>query len=148
MFRSRLVVALCTLAAACGSPAGPKGSYAGEWVGATAQGEPIVFSISSDEAVTSITVGHSFNGCRGSQTFANLNLSIAPKVVCVPGPCSDSITSFRAFGYQSGSSLLGEQTTEVNGGFPPGGGAQGSVNFRNFAGCGNAIGIAWSATKK
>ena len=138
---------LCALAAACASPASSKVSYAGQWTGSTAQGEPISFTISSDELVTAISVGYSFNGCRGSQTFTNLSISIAPQVTCIPGPCSPSITSYRAFGYENGDFIQGP-STEVHGGFPVVTSATGTVNFRNYAGCGSAIGVAWSATRK
>ena len=138
--------ALIVLAAACGSQTSPNASYAGVWTGTTAQGEAISFTISSSEAVTAITVGYSFNGCRGSQRFENLNISIVPQVTCIPGPCSPSITTFRQFGYASGNPLQ-DPSTQVNGLFLSTSSAEGSANFRNFVGCGDAIGVAWTATR-
>src|SRR5712692_10952478 len=103
---------------ACGSgpttPAG--GSYAGQWSGTTSQGKPIAFTVSSDQKVTAITVGYSFNGCSGVQTYSNLNLDTAPNVACIPGPCSPVVSSYRAFSYSAGSG--DGSLTVVNGGFP------------------------------
>src|SRR5438552_11875672 len=102
------ITVVCAVAAACYGPttATPTG-YAGEWAGTTAQGRPIAFMISPSEAVTSITVGHDFNGCSGSQTFSGLNLNIAPNVQCIPGPCPPSVSSYRGFGYASGNPIDG-----------------------------------------
>jgi hypothetical protein len=36
-------------------------------IGTTAQERPLLFTISNDETVTSVTVGHDFNGCAGSE---------------------------------------------------------------------------------
>src|SRR5713101_2725466 len=61
------VIFLCALAGACGSGTAPTpAGYAGQWIGTTAQGRSIAFTISADEAVTTITVAHDFNGCSGS----------------------------------------------------------------------------------
>lgn len=144
---TKVFLVLCLFAAACATPAAPKVSYAGEWAGATSQGEPITFTISADETVTSITAGYAFNGCRGSKVFANLNVSIAPQVVCLPGPCSGPVSSYRAFSYQSGD-VIQEPTTEVHGSLFAGTNAQGTMNFRNYPACGDAIGVAWSATRR
>jgi hypothetical protein len=48
--RARALVVLVSLAAACGSPAATKSSYAGQWSGATAQGAIIAFTVSPDAA--------------------------------------------------------------------------------------------------
>lgn len=141
------VTTLCAVAA-CGGPASPSAmGYAGQWAGTTAQGRSIAFTISSSERVTSITVGHDFNGCSGSQGFSDLSLNIAPNVQCIPGPCPPSTTSFRGFGYASGSPFEGP-STDVNALFLSMTRAEGSINLRNFPGCGSAIGVAWSATKR
>jgi hypothetical protein len=146
---SALVVAisLCLWTSGCGSnPATPSAAnYEGKWSGATAQGSPISFTISADEKVTSITVGYSFNGCSGTQTFSNLNLDLAPDVTCIPGPCPAGVMSFRGFGY--GAASADGSLTSVNGLFPFPGRAQGVVAFTNYPACGTALGVAWTARR-
>jgi hypothetical protein len=144
-----LAFLLCGSAIACGSngPNGPSGAnYRGEWAGTTAHGAPISFTISSDERVTSITVGHNFNGCSGSQTFSNLNLEISPDVICIPGPCPGSLERFKRFSYSSGR--LGEPVTTVHGLLPSTARAEGAAYFRDFPSCGTANAIGWTATKR
>ena len=142
------IFAVCALASACGSPSRPSSPrYAGQWSGMTTQGQPIDFTISSEESVTTISLGHSFNGCSGSQTFSNLRLAIMPQVECIPGPCSASVTSYRAFSYSSGSPIEG-QSTDIRAVFMPLERAEGTANFRNVPGCGTAMGVAWSAARR
>jgi hypothetical protein len=142
------VIAVCALAGACGSSTGPTSAgYAGQWSGTTAHGRSITFTISPDEAVTTITVDHDFNGCSGSQTFSNLSISIAPNVTCIPGPCGPSVGSYRAFGFASGNRIEGP-STDLSGLFPSTNRAEGLVNFRNYPGCGSATGVAWTATRR
>ena len=142
------LTAVCLLAAACGNPTGPsEASYAGQWTGSTGQGRPISFTISSDQAVTSITISHAFNGCAGSQTFESLAISIVPRVECIPGPCAPAIQSYRAFGYSAGNRVEGP-STDLNAVFMSTMSAQGTVNFRSYAGCGDAIGVPWSALRR
>jgi hypothetical protein len=134
----------------CGSsptaPSARAANYAGEWSGTTAQGRPITFTVSGDAKVTSIVVGYSFNGCSGSQTFSNLNLETAAMVECIPGPCPASLSTFRSFSHLTGS-IDGPMTT-VNGLLYSTTTAEGAVGFRNYPGCGTALGIAWTATKR
>jgi hypothetical protein len=136
------------LASAC-SPTSPSGSSlsVGRWSGTTAQGGSIAFTVSSNEALTTIAVGYSFNDCSGTQTFANLNVPTAPNVTCIPGPCSGTTSTYRAFAYSSGAVGTGPSTT-INGLFLPGGRAQGQVSFRDFLGCGTATGVEWTATRR
>ena len=148
--RVLLALALSALAVACQdgpTTPGPAG-YAGQWSGTTSQGRPIAFTISADEKVTAITVGHNFNGCVGSETFPNLNLDIAPDVQCIPGPCPPDITSYRAFNYSSATRTLGAPSTSLNGLFLSMTRAEGLVAFRDFPGCGSAISNPWTATKR
>ena len=134
--------------AACGSqPTTPStGTYQGEWTGTTAQGTPIAFTVSADEKVTSITIGYNFNGCSGSHTFANLNLETTPNVICIPGPCSVLLPSFRSFTYLAGT-IDGPRTT-INGMFPAANRAEGQVAFANYPQCGSALGVGWSAARR
>jgi hypothetical protein len=143
------VVALCVAVSGCGSPSGPSrsDSYQGQWSGTTAQGKTVAFTISPDEKVTTITLGHEFNGCSGSQTFPGLDLSIAPRVECIPAPCPGMLTSYRAFGYLSGNPIEGPSTS-LNGLFTSSERAEGTINFHDFPGCGSAIGVMWSATRR
>jgi len=143
----RAVAILGVIAAGCSSPAAPDVNYAGQWAGTTAQGESIAFTISPDERVTAITVGYAFNGCRSAQTFSNLNLSITPQVICIPGPCTGPVSAYRSFSYLAGNPIQ-EPTTQLNGILFAGTGAQGVVSFRDFPECGSAVGVAWTAAKR
>jgi len=69
--------------------------YDGQWKGTTSQGRPITFTVSLDQKVTAITVGYSFNGCSGLNTFSNLNLDIGN----TPNPAT---TLGPGFGFGSG----------------------------------------------
>jgi hypothetical protein len=139
------------LASACSGPttpsAAPSSLSVGQWSGITSQGMPIAFTVSPDETVTTITLGYSFNGCSGSQTFSNLNIRTAPDVICVPGPCSGSVASYRAFSYSDGPFGSGPRTT-VNGLFLPGNRAEGQAGFLDYPGCGTATGVGWTATRR
>ena len=140
-------IAVCALMSACGSTAPSPTGIDGSWSGTTSQGTTISFTISPDQKVTAITVGYSFNGCSGSQTFANLNLDTAPTVTCIPGPCSTTISSYRAFSYLAGTPFDGP-TTAVHGLFTLPSRAEGQVNFKDYPGCGTAVGIGWAAAKR
>jgi hypothetical protein len=143
------VLVLCAVVSGCGNPSSPSGSdtYAGQWTGTTAQGKTVSFTISGDEKVTTITLGHEFNGCSGSQTFPSLDIAIAPRVECIPAPCPGTLTSYRAFGYTSGNPVAGPSTS-LNGVFTSSERVEGTVNFHDFPGCGSAIGVMWSATRR
>ena len=136
------------LASACGSnPPSPSPSSlsVGEWNGTTAQGRAITFTVSSDEMLTTISVGYSFNGCSGTQTFSNLQVATAPDVTCIPGPCSGTTSTYRALNFSSGTRPT---ATAVNGVFLPSGRAQGVVAFHDFPGCGTVTGVEWTATRR
>jgi hypothetical protein len=142
----RLVtIAWCALMSACSPTRPSSAALDGLWSGTTSQGTPITFTVSSDQKVTAITVGYSFNGCSGVQTFSNLNLDTAPMVTCIPGPCPNPVSSYRAFSYSAGS-IDGPFTT-VNGQFFSPIRAEGLVAFRDYPGCGTAVGVGWAATK-
>jgi hypothetical protein len=139
----------CVALSACNpttpSPAS-SGALDGQWSGTTAQSVPITFSVAPSQKVTAISVGYSFNGCSGIQTYSNLSLETAPTVICIPGPCSNDISSFRSFNYLAGSP--GGPTTTINGLFVLGSRAEGQVSFRDYPGCGTAAGIAWTAVRQ
>lgn len=119
---------------------------AGQWTGTTSQGMIITFTVSSDE-ILRLSVGHSFNGCSGTQTFSDLQVATAPDVTCVPGPCSGTTSTYRAFSFSSGSRGTGPSTA-VNGLFLPGHRAQGVAAFHDFPGCGTLTGVEWTATRR
>lgn len=126
--------------------AGGTPSSVGEWSGTTSQGMPISFVVAPDETLTTITVGYDFNGCSGSRRFSDLKVPTAPNVTCIPGPCSGTVTSYRAFGYSAGTP--GAPRTQVNGLFLPLDQAKGLASFSDYAGCGTATEVEWNATKR
>lgn len=119
----------------------------GEWSGTTSQGKPIAFTVSPNETVTTIAVGYDFNGCSGSHTFSDLVVPTNPNVTCIPGPCPGTAESYRAFSYINGSFASGP-VTQVNGVFLPRNEARGQVNFHNYPGCGTAVAVEWTATRR
>ena len=147
--RASLLVTAVVVTACGSSPAAPTpaAGYAGLWSGTTAQGTPVTFTISTEENVTTISVAHNFNGCSGSQTFSNLSLPIKPETICVPGPCSASQQAYRQLAYSSGGSADGPMFGIV-GVFLPIDRVEGTVNFRNYPGCGSAMSVPWSATRR
>lgn len=145
-----LLVAVGVLTAtACSptKPSSPTSLSVGKWSGTTTQGATIAFEVTSSETLVELTIGHNFNGCSGTQTFSNLSVPTEPNVVCIPGPCSGSISAYRQFAYVNGN-VRGSPSTVVNGVFFPGGSAQGQASFLDFAGCGTAAGVQWSATRR
>jgi hypothetical protein len=143
-----LLIALSALTTACDqSILAPDGNYTGQWSGTTVQGTAITFTVSADERVTTITLGHDFNGCSGSETFSGLSLNIKPDVECIPGVCPPGVSSYRSFGYMAGNPVQGP-STQIDALFLSTERAAGSVNFRSYPGCGNAIGVAWTANRR
>ena len=69
-----VTIAWCAVMSACSPTTPSSAALDGQWTGTTSQGTPITFTVSSDQKVTAISVGYSFNGCSGVQTFSNLNL--------------------------------------------------------------------------
>lgn len=150
----RVVTLAGLLASGCGrgstspSPLPSTASLSvGEWHGTTAQGMAITFTVSSDEVLTTLSIGHNFNGCSGMQTFSSLQIGTAPNVSCVPGPCSGTISTYRSFNFASGSRVTGPGTAVV-GLFLPGGRAQGTAAFNDLPGCGTVTGVEWAATRR
>lgn len=119
----------------------------GQWSGTTSQGTPISFTVSPAETVETITVGYNFNGCSGFHTFDDVSIRTAPDLHCIPGPCSGTSASYRAFGYSAGSSPGGPRT-QINGIFLPGDRAQGQLSFFDYPACGSASGVTWTATRR
>jgi hypothetical protein len=115
-------------------PGGPT-RYDGEWSGTTSQGQPISFTVSANQVVTSLTIGFNFSGCSGVHTVPNANLPIGTAPVSGTG-----------FGYGSGAPD-GPNYTQVYGTFSSSTTATGSMIFGGYAGCGNSGGI-WNAAKR
>jgi hypothetical protein len=120
------------------TPSGDALRYDGQWKGTTSQGRPITFTVSLNQKVTAITVGYSFNGCSGLNTFSTLNLDIGntPNPATSLGP---------GFGFGSGPPD-GPNYTQIYGSFSSNTTATGTMIFGGYPGCGNAGGI-WSATR-
>ena len=69
-----------------------------------------------------------------------VRLTLAVAAMCVLlGACTSP--------YQAGNSIQ-EPMTQVVGMLSAGVNAQGRINCREYTGCGSAIGVAWSATKR
>jgi hypothetical protein len=124
------------------APDGPGTNFTGQWSGSTSQGASIAFSVSADQTVTAITVGHDFNACRGTETFSSLSLDIAESGFLRRVP----IPSTPGFGFGSGSPE-GPNFTQVTGMFTSSQAASGTVTFLNFANCGNTV-ASWNATRR
>ena len=145
---------VCLAAAGCGgsssptTPTAPRG-YSGQWNGTTQQGQPITFTISADEKLTSIVVGYNFNGCSGTQTYSNLSLEIKPQIECIPAPCPADLSSYRSIAHDAGDPFQGPSTS-IRGFFAENQGlliGQGAAYFRNYPGCGTAQ-TGWSVTRR
>ena len=123
------------------APGGLERAYTGEWTGATSQGTIITFNVSALNIVTSITIGHNFNGCRDTQTFSSLSLGIGESGLPgrVPTPSNSG------FGFGSGSPEA-PNFVQVTGQFTSSQSANGTVTFLNFEKCGNTVAL-WNATK-
>lgn len=139
------VIAALVAATACGGPGAPSAGYPGQWTGPTSQGATIAFTISDDERVTSLSIGYNFGGCSGTESFSNLNLSIAPDLTCIPEPCPPNLSSFRRLSYSSGRD---GRTVTINGVFGSTTRAEGTVAFRDFPACGSATGTTWTAARR
>ena len=124
------------------APGGPERAYTGEWTGATSQGTTITFSVSAPNIVTSITIGHSFNGCRDTQTFSGLSVGIGESGL----PGRMPTPSNPGFGFGSGSPEA-PNFVQVTGQFTSSRAANGTVTLLNFVDCGNSVAL-WNATKR
>jgi len=142
-----LLIAQAVLVTACGSTKPSSTTLEGQWTGTTAQGTPIGFTVSADQKVTAITVGYRFGGCAGTETVASLSLETAPNVICVPGPCPPSLSSYRAFNYSNARTLEGPSLS-INALFLTTASAEGQAGFRDYPGCGSATGVSWTAAKQ
>ena len=127
----------------CGSssssqPAPTPPGYYGQWSGTTSQGRTIAFTVAGANQVTEITIGYTFNGCSGTNTFPNLSLDITmpPNLPAGASP---------GFGFGSGPSDSAN-STQVLGTFTSSATATGSMVFTAFTGCGSSAGT-WSATR-
>lgn len=141
------LLCVCVTTACCGgrvtAPGDLNRSYTGEWSGATSQGATITFTVSPLNVVTSITVGHHFNGCRETRTFSGLSLDVGGGSA-LPGRAPTSARP--GFGFGSGSPEA-PNFVQVTGQFTSSQAASGTVTFLNFAPCGHAIAL-WNATKR
>ena len=97
---------------------------------------------SADAVVTAVAAAR-----RGGTV---VQLGLAGHGVTAPIPVDDvvdhDLTILGSFGYTSGA--LDGSFTVLNGAFFSTTRAEGSVGFHEFPGCGSAIGIAWTASKR
>ena len=136
---------VCALACACSgdSPTAPSApDYNGQWSGATLQGRPVAFTVSSNR-VSAITVGYDFGGCSGSKTFTNLNLEIFD----VSGPAPGGQTTPNSRGFAYGVGAPDGSFVQIQGFFRSNTTADGAVVFAEYPGCGDGAGF-WLATKR
>lgn len=146
LFLSLLSLAACRSGLTAPTDAGT--NYTGRWTGTTSQGASIVFTVSSDQIVTAIAVGHDFNGCRGTETFSGLSLIISRpgfSVTRMPTLSGASTSSNPAFGFGSGSPES-PTFTQITGMFLSTTTATGTVTFLSFPGCGNGVAL-WNASR-
>jgi hypothetical protein len=127
-------------------PRSPAVRTTGEWLGTTSQGQPIAFSVSQDERVTTLSIGYAFKDCAGTRRFPEISVPTAPNVVCMNGPCGRGVSTYRAFSVADGAAPPAAHT-QVNGVFLPGDAAQGQASFSDYEGCGSAT-VTWRATRR
>lgn len=118
----------------------------GEWSGTTSQGMPIAFTVSDDEILTKMTIGHDFNGCMDTESFEDVQTPTTSNLTCIPGPCPNTAASYRSLVFVSGSDGH-DRHIQVNGVFLPFGEARGQAVFSNFPACGSAT-AEWTATRR
>jgi hypothetical protein len=143
MARTRLwlvVIAGWTFAG-CGhdNVTAPSTGYAGAWSGTTSQNQPIAFTVSADQRVTSVTVGWSFNGCAGTGTSSSNPFPIATPQPPGPPPWDNP-------GFVSGGQPGDKSVWAVTGAFTSSQTATGTAEFVEFPGCGNSL-ATWNATR-
>lgn len=140
----RLFVAsiLITFAGCGGSSDGPSNVVVGQsglWVGTTLPGESIQFSVSTNQAVTSITSGYKLNGCSGMIELTSVNLPVRE----FPG-VTGAITP--GFEYMSGA-FASPNYLRIVGSFTSATEARGFLLFDEYQGCGSGV-INWTATRR
>jgi len=74
-----LIATSCVLLSGCGaaSPTSPGPlpvGHAGEWSGTTFQDRSILFTVSPEQQVTTISLGYQIDTCSGVDTFSGLNV--------------------------------------------------------------------------
>lgn len=146
LFASACTRAILPIAGASPGSGGDVSRSVGEWRGTTSQGMPIAFTVSSNETVTTITVGFDFNGCTGFRTFSDLMVTTNPRVTCISGSCPKTLASYRAFSYIDGT-FGGGPVTQVNGLFLPRNRASGQINFTDYPECGTVT-AEWTAARR
>jgi hypothetical protein len=92
--------------------------------------------------VTSITVGHDFNGCRDTRMFSSLSLVVGASAAPgrIPTP------SAPGFGFGSGPPDA-PNFVQVTGQFTSRHAANGTLTFLNFGKCGNTV-AQWRASRR
>jgi hypothetical protein len=138
-----VVIAMCVIAAcnqSASSPTTPSTvGYAGEWSGATSQNQPISFSVSADQQVTSLSVGWAFNGCSAIGTSSAKSFPITNPQPPGPPPWDNP-------GFVYGGQGQDGSVWAVTGAFTSTQTATGNVEVVGVPNCGNTI-ATWNATR-
>lgn len=142
--RHRLTKAHGTIAAGlavllwCACAPGPRPTpldFSGNWTGQTSQGRSISFTVSSGQLITTVSVEFAFGTCSGGTTFS----TNAP-LLNTAGTADAVVTNTPA-------GATGTGRTVVHFLFPSVTTANGTVDFVDFANCGNSS-ATWTATKR
>jgi hypothetical protein len=113
--------------------------YAGEWSGTTSQNQPLSFSVSADQQVTSVTVGWAFNGCSAIGTSSAKSFPITNPQPPGPPPWNNP-------GFVYGGQGQDGSVWAVTGAFTSTQTATGNVEVVAVPNCGNTI-ATWNATR-
>jgi hypothetical protein len=122
------------------SATAPSTGYAGEWRGSTSQNQPIAFTVSVDQQVTSVTVGYSFGDCSGTGTSSAKSFPIT-------NPQPPGMPPFDNPGFVYGGQPGNGSAWLVVGAFPSTEVAAGTVEFTGFPSCGNSF-ATWNAARQ
>ena len=140
----RVLVAIILIAVGgCGgspdSPSNTPVGHAGQWVGTTDRGESIQFSVSANQAVTSLISGYRVNGCTARIELTSVNLPVRE----FPG-VTGAVTP--GFEHMSGT-LDPPNYLRVLGSFVGATEARGFLLFDGYQGCGSGV-INWRAARR
>lgn len=109
--------------------------FSGEWTGSTSQTRPIAFTVSPDLRITSVALDFSFSGCAGS-----LSLPADVTLLNATGTAAAAFT-------HAPNGPTGSNRTTIHFLFPSIASALGTIEFSDYAGCGNAT-ATFNASKR
>ena len=108
-------------------------------MGTTDRGDAIMFTVSPDQAVRSITSGYRLNGCSGTIELVTLSIPITE----FPGATGAILPGFQ---YVSGR-FAEPDYLHVAGSFTGTTDARGLLLFDDYRGCGSGV-INWAASRR